>query len=74
MEKVSMTYLVGDQKCSCPVEAAKIADQTGKDKTFLVGTEKTCCSVDARVKLARAKYLAAVEALAKADAPKGDAS
>ena len=70
MKKVEMAYLVGDEKCSCPNQAAALAKETGKDKVFLVAGQKTCCSVDARLKLAQAKYKAAVEALARADAPK----
>ena len=69
MEKVAMTYLVGEKKCACPNEAAAIAKSSGVDQVYLVAGEKTCCSIDARLKLARAKYRAAVEALAKADAP-----
>ena len=70
MEKVQMAYLVGDEKCECPNAAAALAKKTGKDKLFVVAGEKTCCDVTARLKLAQAKYKAAVEALAKADAPK----
>lgn len=69
MKKVEMAYLVGDKECHCPTEATKLAKETGKDKLFVVAGEKTCCSVDARLKLAQAKYKAAVAALAKADAP-----
>jgi hypothetical protein len=69
MEKVAMAYVVGDEQCACPNQAAALAKSTGKDKVFLVAGEKTCCATDARLKLARAKYKAAVEALAKADAP-----
>lgn len=69
MKKVEMAYLVGDKKCDCPNEAASLAKKLGKEKVFVVAGEKTCCSVDARIKLAQAKYKAAVEALAKADTP-----
>lgn len=69
MKKVEMAYLVGDEKCACPTQAAALAKESGKDKIFLVAGEKTCCSVEARLKLAQAKYKAAVEALAKVDAP-----
>ena len=72
MNKVEMAYLVGDKECSCPHEASSLAKTTGKDKLFVVAGEKTACSVTARLKLAQAKYKAAVEALAKADAPKTD--
>jgi hypothetical protein len=68
MEKVEMTYLVGNEECACPNKAAALAKETGKDKLFVVAGEKTCCNVDARLKLARAKYRAALVALAQADA------
>ncbi len=70
MNKVQMAYLVGDKACNCPNEAASLAKTSGKEKLFVVAGEKTQCSVTARLKLAQAKYKAAVEALAKADAPK----
>ena len=69
MKKVEMTYLVGDKECHCPTEAATLAKKTGKEQLFVVTGQKTCCNIDARLKLAHAKYKAAVEALAKADAP-----
>lgn len=68
MDEVAMTYLVGDQSCDCPTQAATLAKETGKDQLFVVAGEQTCCSVDARLKLARAKYRAAVVAAAQADA------
>ena len=68
MKKVHMTYMVGDKACNCPVEAASLAKTSGKDKLFVVAGEKTACSVTARLNLARAKYKAAVTALAKAKA------
>lgn len=70
MKKVQMAYLVGDKECHCPTEAATLAKSTGSKKQFVVCGEKTGCGTTARLKLARAKYKAAVEALAKADAPK----
>ena len=69
MSKVEMAYLVGEKECNCPTQAASLAKSSGKEKMFVVAGEKTACSVTARVKLAQAKYKAAVEALAKADAP-----
>ena len=69
MKNVSMTYLVGEKECHCPNEAASLAKTTGKDKLFVVAGQKTCCNIDARLKLAQAKYKAAIQALAKADAP-----
>lgn len=68
MADVDMTYLVGTESCSCPMQAASMAKNSGDKQQFVIGEETTCCGVDARVKLAHAKYKAAVEALAKADA------
>lgn len=68
MAKVNMTYLVGDKSCNCPNEATTLAKSSKAEKFFVVGKEKTCCSTTARLNLARAKYKAAIEALAKADA------
>jgi hypothetical protein len=68
MDKVSMSYLVADQACHCPVEAKKLASDAGKQVEYVVGEQKTCCDVEARLNLARAKYKAAVQALAQAEA------
>jgi len=68
MAKVKFTYLVGEKECSCPVQAASLAKESGKEKVFVVGDEKTCCEKTARLNLARAKYKAAVEALVQAQA------
>lgn len=69
MEKVAMTYLVGEKECSCPNEAAKLAKDSGNPTVFVVAGETTCCNVQARLNLARAKYKAAVVALMQTDAP-----
>ncbi|KAA1260262.1 hypothetical protein LF1_28010 [Rubripirellula obstinata] len=68
MDSVDMTYLVGTESCSCPMQAASMAKTSGEKQQFMIAGETTCCSIDARVRLAHAKYKAAVEALAKADA------
>ncbi len=68
MSKVKFTYAVGDKECGCPVEATKLAKDSGAEKLFVVGEEKTCCEKTARLNLARAKYKAAVEAMLKAQA------
>jgi hypothetical protein len=67
MSEVTLAYKVGDEQCSCPTQAASLAKSSGKAKQFVIGNETTSCSVDARIKLARAKYEAAVKALAKAE-------
>lgn len=69
MEKVAMTYLVGEKECSCPNEAATLAKESGNPTVFVVAGETTCCNVQARLNLARAKYKAAVVALMQAEAP-----
>jgi len=68
MKKVEMTYLVGEQQCECPDQAAALAKETGKPQLFVVDGQPTCCSTTARLKLAQAKYKAAVEALVAAEA------
>jgi hypothetical protein len=68
MAKVRFTYLVGDKECSCPVEAGKLAKESGNEKLFVVAEEKTCCEKTARLNLARAKYKAAIEAMVQSQA------
>ncbi len=68
MSEVTLAYKVGDEQCSCPNEAASLAKSSGKEQQFVIGQETTSCSVDARIKLARAKYEAAVKALVKTQA------
>jgi hypothetical protein len=63
MDKVAMTYMVGEKSCNCPVEAEKMAKDSGDVTLFVVGQEKTACQVTARLNLARAKYKAAVVAM-----------
>ncbi len=64
MKSVSLAYQVGDEKCSCPNQAKSLAKEKGEPTKFVVGEECTGCPIDARIKLARAKYKAALEALA----------
>jgi hypothetical protein len=68
MEKVQMTYMVGEKACHCPVEAGKLAQESGQEKVFVVGEEKTGCEKTARLNLVRAKYKAAIEAMVQAQA------
>ena len=67
-KKVQMTYAVGEETCNCPMKAAEMAKASGAKKEFVVAGEKTCCEMTARLNLARAKYKAAVEALAASQA------
>jgi hypothetical protein len=66
MDKVEMTYLVGEKECHCPVEAAKLAKDSGDPTVYVVAGESTGCNVTARLNLARAKYKAAVVAVMQA--------
>jgi len=68
MDEVTLAYKVGDEQCACPNKAASLAKASGEEKQFVIGDETTTCSIDARIKLARAKYEAAVKALASAQA------
>lgn len=70
MNKVVMSYKVGDKSCDCPVEAKALSTSTGKAKEFVVGSQCTVCEVTARLELAKAKYKAALEAVAKLDSAK----
>jgi len=64
MSKVSMSYKVGDEECSCPTQAASLAKASGAAKKFVIdGEEETTCDITARLSLARAKYKAAVLAM-----------
>ncbi len=67
MDKVQLTYLVGEKSCHCPVEAEKLATDSGDVTILCVGEEKTACKVTARLNLVRAKYKAAVVALMQAE-------
>jgi hypothetical protein len=69
MDTVAMTYMVGEKECHCPVEAAKLAKDSGDPTVFVVAGESTACNVTARLNLARAKYKAAVVAVVRAEAP-----
>ena len=73
VEKVNMNYLVGEKTCNCPHEADALAKSTKAEKFFIVGEEKTGCEKTARLNLARAKYKAAVQALAANSAEAGKA-
>lgn len=73
MRTVKVSYEVGEKTCHCPNEAASVAKATGAEKLFVVNGEKTSCELTSRLNLARAKYRAAVQTLAKqASAKDGD--
>ncbi|HMO15795.1 MAG TPA: hypothetical protein PKD64_04840 [Pirellulaceae bacterium] len=61
MEKIQLTYVVGDEKCECPKQAASLASANSKEIVYVVGDEKTSCEYTARLNLAHARYKAIVE-------------
>ncbi len=65
MDAVKVSYAVGDKTCHCPSEPKALAKESGAKRLFVVGGEKTSCELTSRLNLARAKYRAAVQALAK---------
>ncbi|WP_404310114.1 hypothetical protein [Neorhodopirellula lusitana] len=62
---VSMKYQVGEETCSCPNAAKAMAEKAGVATTYCVDGTETQCAMTARLNLARAKYKAAVTAIAK---------
>lgn len=73
VDKVQMSYMVGEKACNCTHEADALAKSGEAKKFYVVGEEKTCCEMTGRLNLARAKYKAAVQAIAAADAQKAKA-
>ena len=65
MDTVAVSYKVGDKACSCPVEAKATAKSSGRKMMFVVKEEATECEQTARLNLAKAKYQAALVAMAK---------
>ena len=70
MDSVAISYKVGEKNCSCPVEAKALAEAKKVKTLFVVDKEETECEQTARLNLARAKYKAAL--LAMAPAPKAE--
>ena len=66
MDKVVISYKVGDKACSCPVEAKTLAESTKAKTIYVVEGQETECELTARLNLARAKYKAALMASAPA--------
>jgi hypothetical protein len=64
MDSVAISYKVGDKSCSCPVEAKTLAADKKMKTLFVVDKEETECEQTARLNLARAKYKAALIAMA----------
>jgi len=68
MDSVAISYKVGEKTCSCPVEAKALASAKSAKALFVVENEATECEHTARLNLARAKYKAALMAMAPAKA------
>lgn len=66
VEAVNVSYKVGEESCNCPMKAKELASASDAKMTYVVNGEETCCGMTARLQTARAKYEAAVKALATA--------
>ncbi len=69
MEGVKTVHLVGDKEFCCPNAAKEAAEKSKGQVTYVVADEKTQCARTNRMNVAIAKYKAAVQAIAKAEAP-----
>ena len=65
--EVKMTYVVGEKECNCPTQAKALAETADAKTTYKVAGKSTCCNMEARLNLAKAKYAAAVKALASTE-------
>jgi len=65
--EVKMTYVVGEKECNCPTQAKTLAAAADAKTTYKVAGKATCCNMEARLNLAKAKYAAAVKALASTE-------
>jgi len=64
---VRMAYKVGDEEVCCVKHASTLAKDKEAAIHYVVDGEATACELTARLKLATAKYIAAINALAKAE-------
>lgn len=67
VEAVNVSYMIGDEPCSCSVKAGQMAAQ-GEEVKYVVDGQETCCEMTHRLNVARAKYRAAVKAMSDANA------
>ena len=67
VKTVRMEYKVGDEEVCCIKHATTLAKDKGVSIQYVVDGEATECELSARLKLATAKYIAAVSAAAKAE-------
>jgi hypothetical protein len=65
--EVKMTFVVGKEKCQCPTQAKALAKDSDAKTTYVVAGKETCCNLEARLNFAKAKYAAAVKALASTE-------
>ena len=68
IKDIKMTYKVGTESTCCSKTAAELAKKSGGNTTYVVGDAECGCNYEARLNLAKAKYAAAVKAIASADA------
>jgi hypothetical protein len=64
VDRVTMCYSVGGEQTTCSNDAEAKAKEKNVPVEYVVGDQKTTCSMTARLNLARAKYQAAVSAVA----------
>ena len=69
MDGVKTVHLVGNKEFCCPTAAGEAAEQQSAKVTYVVAEETTPCAKTNRMNLALAKYQAAIQAIAKVDAP-----
>ncbi len=65
MDAVAVSYKVGDKDCNCPIEAKATAKSAGVKLQYVVNNEATECEHTARLNVAKAKYHAALAAIAQ---------
>lgn len=73
MDAVQISYQVGEESCDCPNRAAMVAKESGQETHFVIGEETTSCEMEARLKLAHARYMAAVQTMAAIEAESAEA-
>ena len=64
IKDIKMTYKVGKETTCCDKSAGELVKKTGEKMAYVVAGEETCCNITARLNLAKAKYVAAVKAIA----------
>ena len=64
IKDMKMTYKVGKESTCCSKSAGEMVKKSGEKMVYVVAGEETCCEMTARLNLAKAKYAAAVKAIA----------